>query len=242
MNLTVSYNDLRRRVQELESQFLSTDPELIISTDDLKRTQRDTLHYFDLNRLSTATFGGYELVRQLNFSPLQPGGADPEKKLIDRLCRNLRILSNALDQAEALIRKDEVARPGNSKRRIETEISERVQLEPSSNASISRSAKPSALQESQETAIAVKYAAIRKGLKGPAYCQFVTENHVQTSITWVNKGCPRQYVDAYKRKKFKKLIYQEKSRIAATMRKLDMTNPARFVRIFQFSQGRSTMQ
>ena len=107
MNLTVSYKDLRGRVQNFESQLLSTDPELVICTDDLKRTQRDILHYFDLNGLSTATFGGYELVRQLNFSPLQPGGAGASKKLIDRLYRNLRILSNELDRAAALIRKND---------------------------------------------------------------------------------------------------------------------------------------
>lgn len=107
MNLTVSYKDLRRRVQELESQLLSTDPELIISPDELQRIQRDTLHYFDRNGQST--FAGYELVRELNFYPLQPAGADAKKKLFERLCRNLRTLSNELDRAEALIRMDDPA-------------------------------------------------------------------------------------------------------------------------------------
>ena len=105
MNLMVTYEELKSRIQDLESQFLSKDPKRIISGDDLKLLQQDSLHYFDLNGLSTSNFEGYQEVQKLNFSPLQPGGADPEKTLKNRLYRNLRILSNALDRAEELIRK-----------------------------------------------------------------------------------------------------------------------------------------
>jgi hypothetical protein len=104
----VTYEDLKSRIEELESEFLSKDPKLIISSDDLKLLQRDALHYFDLNGLSTSNFHGYQEVQQLSFSPLQAGGADPEKKLKDRLFTNLGILSNTLDRAEELIRKREV--------------------------------------------------------------------------------------------------------------------------------------
>jgi hypothetical protein len=129
MNLTMTYEDLKSRIEESESQFLSEDPKLIVSTDDLKRTQRDTLHYFDLNGLLISTFAGYHAVQQLNFSPLQPSGADAQKKLMDRLHGDLRTLSNELDRAEA-IRKREGAGSATSIRRTETEIGGRVGLEP----------------------------------------------------------------------------------------------------------------
>jgi hypothetical protein len=123
-----THKDLKERVEELKSQFLSKDPKLIIPADHLKLAQRETLHYFDLNGISTSTFAGYWEVQQLNFSPLQPSGADAKKKLMDRLHGNLCRVSNALDRAEELIRKGEVTR-GGSPGGTETEVYKRVARE-----------------------------------------------------------------------------------------------------------------
>lgn len=137
--------DLKDRVEQLKSQFLSKDPRLIISTDDLKLAQRETLHYFDLNRLSALNFAGYPEVQRLKFSPIQPGGADARKKLMDRLYGNLRILSIVLGEAEALIRKDEGARGRSLRCRGKAEVCERVEAEfptPTENQAVSFRPEP----------------------------------------------------------------------------------------------------
>jgi hypothetical protein len=78
---------------------------------------------------------------------------------------------------------------------------------------------------------AVIYVAVKKGLKGEDYCQFMRENGAKARQEWWWSGGPREYPDFYKFKKWKLLIYKEKSRTTARLQRLAKTDPGELKRI-----------
>ena len=59
---------------------------------------------------------------------------------------------------------------------------------------------------------AVIFGAIQAGLKGEKYCSALDRRRVQLPGTWKEDGCPDTYTQAYKDKRWRQRIHDEKSR------------------------------
>ena len=59
------------------------------------------------------------------------------------------------------------------------------------------------------------WRVIKRGeLKGPRYCLALTSEEVGIRASWIEKGCPKTYVEAYKRPEWRHAINNEKYTIA----------------------------
>jgi hypothetical protein len=68
---------------------------------------------------------------------------------------------------------------------------------------------------------AVIFLAIKTGRRGEEYCEFLRENGIRTSLNpWAKGNCPREYTEAYRVPRWKRLIHQEKSRFKTRMEEL----------------------
>jgi hypothetical protein len=77
------------------------------------------------------------------------------------------------------------------------------------------------------------FAAIRERVKGLAYCESLARKQLRVSTVWRASGCPKEYPDAYLKKKWRKLINQEKSRHGAQLAILDRTSPGEVDKIIR---------
>jgi hypothetical protein len=79
---------------------------------------------------------------------------------------------------------------------------------------------------------AVIFSAIKAGRRGEEYCEFLRENGIRTSLNpWAKGNCPREYTEAYRVPRWKRLIHQEKSRFKTKMEELEQRNRSELDRI-----------
>ena len=68
---------------------------------------------------------------------------------------------------------------------------------------------------------AIVFTAIRMGLRGRRYCQFLDDNHCDPLLDWMKYGWPESYREAYfKGGKWLVRIHQEKNRAKKRMQQL----------------------
>jgi hypothetical protein len=73
-----------------------------------------------------------------------------------------------------------------------------------------RKVKPPSRSEMKRRAVI--FGAIQAGLKGEKYCSALDGRRVQLPGNWIEDGCPDTYTQAYKDKRWRQRIHDEKSR------------------------------
>jgi len=81
---------------------------------------------------------------------------------------------------------------------------------------VSRS--PKELKKSGEKELRRRIICEAAELEGPEYCQYLHDHGLQTPELWQKRGCPKSYPAAYKIKRWRKSIQQEKTRVVKESR------------------------
>jgi hypothetical protein len=78
---------------------------------------------------------------------------------------------------------------------------------------------------------AIRFLAIKQGLKGILYCRFLYEHKIGPPVEWVSDGCPTSYPEAYKKKPWRQKIQDEKYRAGIKLRCMEENKPEELKRL-----------
>jgi hypothetical protein len=96
-----------------------------------------------------------------------------------------------------------------------------------------RTRKRSSREERRD---AIRFLAIKQGLKGMSYCQFLHEQKIGPPVEWVSDGCPTSYPEAYKKKPWQQKIQDEKYRAGVKLRRMEENEPGELKKLLGIAE------
>jgi hypothetical protein len=93
---------------------------------------------------------------------------------------------------------------------------------------VARRPQPGKRSSREERRDAIRFLAIKQGLRGILYCQFLHDNKMGPPIDWVSDGCPTSYPEAYKAAKgtpWRQRIQDEKYRAGRKLQYIEANKP-----------------